>query len=92
MEFLLPNTTLLNISGHFKRFQLTDSLSQLPNLANNSVSPEFFSFLRAWAYIRDIRAYIREQKHFNLQSVKLNILSFFQYKARISAFFTIRHF
>ena len=45
-----------------------------------------------WAYIRtkDGRAggaYIREEKHFNLQSVKLTFLSFFQYKARISAFF-----
>ena len=33
-------------------------------------------------------AYIREEKNFNLQSVKLIFLSFFQYKARISAFFT----
>ena len=29
-----------------------------------------------------------EEKHFNFQSVKLNFLSFFQYKARIFAFFT----
>ena len=34
------------------------------------------------------RAHIREEKHFNLLSVKLTFLSFFQYKARISAFFT----
>ena len=33
------------------------------------------------------RAYIREEKNFNLQSVKLIFLSFFQYKARISTFF-----
>ena len=32
-------------------------------------------------------AYIREEKHFNLQSVKLTFLSFFQHKSRISAFF-----
>ena len=31
--------------------------------------------------------YIRKEKHFNLQSVKIVIfLSFFQYKARISAY------
>ena len=29
------------------------------------------------------RAYIQEEKHFNLQSVKLIFLSFFQYKAHI---------
>ena len=40
------------------------------------------------AYIREGGAYIREEKHFNLLSVKLTFLSFFQYKARISAFFT----
>ena len=28
------------------------------------------------------------EKHFNLKSVKLTFLSLFQYKARISAFFT----
>ena len=33
--------------------------------------------------------YIREEKHFNLRSVKLTFLSFFQYKARILAFFTL---
>ena len=31
--------------------------------------------------------YIREEKHFNLQFVKPTFLSFFQYKARILAFF-----
>ena len=34
------------------------------------------------------RAYIREEKHFNLKSVKLIFLCFIQYRARISAFFT----
>ena len=34
--------------------------------------------------------YIWEEKHFNLQSAKLFFLSFFQYEARISAFFTSR--
>ena len=33
-------------------------------------------------------AYIRQEKHFSLQSVKLTFLVFFQYKARILAFFT----
>ena len=33
-EFAVPNTTLLSISGHFKRFQLNDPLSQLTNMAN----------------------------------------------------------
>ena len=34
-------------------------------------------------------AYIREEKTFNLQSVELiTFLSFFQYKARILAYFT----
>ena len=32
-------------------------------------------------------SFVREEKHFNLQSVKLTFLSFFQYKARISGFF-----
>ena len=32
--------------------------------------------------------YIQEEKHFNLQSVELTFLSFFQYKAHILAFFT----
>ena len=32
--------------------------------------------------------YIREKKHFNLQCVKLITFLFFQYKARISAYFT----
>ena len=34
-----------------------------------------------------VEAYIREEKHFNWQTVNLTFLSFFQYKARISAFF-----
>ena len=35
-------------------------------------------------------AYIREEKHFNLQSVKLiTFVSFFQYKPHISAYFTL---
>ena len=33
-EFALPRTTLLSVSGHFKRFQLHNLLSQLTNLAN----------------------------------------------------------
>ena len=33
------------------------------------------------------KAYIREEKHFSLQSVKLTFLSFFQYKVRILTFF-----
>ena len=33
--------------------------------------------------------YIREETHFNLQSVKLTLLSFFQYKARILAILTL---
>ena len=33
-------------------------------------------------------AYIREEKHFHLQSVILTVLSFFQYKVSILAFFT----
>ena len=33
--------------------------------------------------------YIREETHFNLQSVKLTLLSFFQYKEGILAFFTL---
>ena len=33
-------------------------------------------------------AYIREEKHFNLQSAKLHFLYFFQYKSCIIAFFT----
>ena len=37
--------------------------------------------LEGRAYIRG--AYIREEKHFNLQSVKLTFLSFFQDKAYI---------
>ena len=41
-----------------------------------------------WGLYMGRGAYIREEKHFNLQSVKLIFLSFFQYKAHISAFFT----
>ena len=45
-----------------------------------------------WSYIRGkggkgAVVYIREEKHFNLQFVKPTFLSFFQYKARILAFF-----
>ena len=35
-------------------------------------------------------AYIREEKHFNFQPVKLTFLSFFQYKARISGIYSER--
>ena len=51
-ESALPSTTLLSISVHLKRFQLSDLLSQLINLDNIFLDklpapPEFFSFLRA---------------------------------------------
>ena len=38
------------------------------------------------AYIWE--GYIREEKRFNMQSVKLTFLPFFECEARISAFFT----
>ena len=45
----LPTSTLLSISGHFKRFQLSDLLNQVGQhiLINVQRRPEFFSFLRA---------------------------------------------
>ena len=39
------------------------------------------------SFLISFSAYIREEERFNLQSVKLTFLSFFQYKPRISAFF-----
>ena len=36
----------------------------------------------------EVGAYIWEEKHFDLKSVSLIFFSFFQYQARISAFFT----
>ena len=45
MEFALPISTLLVISGHFKQFQLNDLLSQLAKLANifdKLSAPQYF--------------------------------------------------
>ena len=50
-----------------------------------------------WAYIQTKenfdgsifgKTYVPEEKHLNLQSVKVTFLSFYQYKARVLAFFT----
>ena len=52
-ECALPNSMLLSISRHFKRFQLNDLLSQLSNLATffhkllAHFFPEFFDFYRS---------------------------------------------
>ena len=58
------------------------------NTVFQSLGNKFDGTIFEVAFIRG--AYIWEEKDFNLQSVKLTFLSFFQYKAPISAFFTSR--
>ena len=58
-KFTLHTSTLLSISGHFKRFQLNHPPCQLTKFINvfcNELSapPEFFSFLRAWTLLKKI--------------------------------------
>ena len=72
-------------SPHEVRLAPLDTNPVFQSLGNKFDGPIFEVEV---AFIRG--AYIWEEKDFNLQSVKLTFLFFFQYKAPISAFFMSR--